>query len=163
MFSSKTARPRAPSGARCMRQAIRTWSAVCSGAPHSQFNDGARPHSYIDEWNCPTLVCRHLSLTQPVRGKLNPTGLALVMGTKARAWMCLHSIPGSIYNSYTEKRGFLVRQGYLRDSASSHKRRLDLSFSGEHLRNHVKDHTAYGQDPEFHGKLRKVSPPVAKV
>ena len=34
---SKTVRPRVPCGARCMGHAIRTWSAVCSAASHSQF------------------------------------------------------------------------------------------------------------------------------
>ena len=36
--SSKTVRPRAPCGARCIGHAVRTWSAVCSEAPHSQFS-----------------------------------------------------------------------------------------------------------------------------
>ena len=35
--SSKTVRPRAPCGARCMGHIVSTWSAVCSEAPHSQF------------------------------------------------------------------------------------------------------------------------------
>ena len=42
--SSKTVRPRAPCGARCIGHAVSTWSAVCSEAPHSQFGEGARPH-----------------------------------------------------------------------------------------------------------------------
>ena len=42
--SSKTVRPRAPCGARCIGHAVSTWSAVCSKAPHSQFGEGARPH-----------------------------------------------------------------------------------------------------------------------
>ena len=44
--SSKTVRPRAPRGARCIGHAVSTWSAVCSEAPHSQFGQGARPHLY---------------------------------------------------------------------------------------------------------------------
>ena len=32
---SKTVRPRAPCDARCIEHAVRTWSAVCSEAPHS--------------------------------------------------------------------------------------------------------------------------------
>ena len=62
--SSKTVRPRAPCGARCIRHAVSTWSAVCSEAPHSQFGEGARPHLCMDEWNRPTPVRRRLSLTQ---------------------------------------------------------------------------------------------------
>ena len=40
----KTVRPRAPYGARCIGHAVRTWTAVCSEAPHSQFGEGTRPH-----------------------------------------------------------------------------------------------------------------------
>ena len=83
--SSKTVRPRAPCGARCIGHTVSTWSAVCSEAPHWQFGEGARPHLCMDEWNRPTSVCRRLSLTQAARGKPIPTGLALVRGTKARS------------------------------------------------------------------------------
>ena len=85
VLSSKTVRPRAPCGARCIEHAISTWSAVCSEAPHSQFGEGARPHLCMDEWNRPTPVRRRLSLTQAARGKPIPTGLAPVSGTKARS------------------------------------------------------------------------------
>ena len=51
VLSSKTVRPRAPCGARCIGHAVSTWSAVCSEAPHSQFGEGARPHLCMDEWN----------------------------------------------------------------------------------------------------------------
>ena len=83
--SSKTVRPRAPCGARCIRHAVSTWSAVCSEAPHSQFGEEARPHLCIDEWNHPTPVRRRLSLTQAARGKPIPKGLAPVRGTKVRS------------------------------------------------------------------------------
>ena len=83
--SSKTVRPRASCGARCIRHAVSTWSAVCSEAPHSQFGERARPHLCMDEWNRPTPVRRRLSLTQAARGKPIPTGLAPVRGTKARS------------------------------------------------------------------------------
>ena len=43
VLSFNTVRPRAPCGARCIGHAVRTWSAVCSEAPHSQFGEGARP------------------------------------------------------------------------------------------------------------------------
>ena len=52
--SSKTVRPRAPCGARCIGHAVRTWSAVCSEAAQSQFGEGARPRLYMDKWNRPT-------------------------------------------------------------------------------------------------------------
>ena len=85
VLSSKTVRPRAPCGARCIGHAVSTWSAVCSEAPHSQFGEGARPHLCMDEWNRPTPVRRRLSLTQAARGKSISTGLVPVRGTKARS------------------------------------------------------------------------------
>ena len=39
IFSSKTVRPCYPCGCRCMEHVIRTWSAVCLIAPHSQFDE----------------------------------------------------------------------------------------------------------------------------
>ena len=83
--SSKTVRPHAPCGARCIGHAVSTWSTVCSEVPHSQFGEGARPHLCMDKWNHPTPVCRRLSLTQAARGKPIPTGLAPVSSTKARS------------------------------------------------------------------------------
>ena len=44
VLSSKTVRPCAPCGARCIGHTIRTWYAVCSMAPHLQFGKGVRPH-----------------------------------------------------------------------------------------------------------------------
>ena len=85
VLSSKTIRPCAPCGARCIGHAVSTWSAVCSEVPHSQFGEGARPHLCMDKWNCPTPVCRRLSLTQAAQGKPIPTGLAPVLGTKAQS------------------------------------------------------------------------------
>ena len=76
--SSKTVRPCAQCGARCIGHAVSTWSGVCSEAPHLQFGEGARPHLCMDEWNCPTPVHRRLSLTQAARGKPIPTGLAAI-------------------------------------------------------------------------------------
>ena len=80
--SSKTVRPHASCGARCIGHAVSTWSVVCSKVPHPQFGEGARPYLSMDECNHPTPVCRRLSLTQaaPI-----PTGPALVLGTKARS------------------------------------------------------------------------------
>ena len=84
VLSSKTVRPRAPCGVRCIGHTVSTWSAVCSEAPHSQFSEGARPHLCMDEWNRPTPVCRRLSLTQDTRGKPIPTGVAPFRAQKAR-------------------------------------------------------------------------------
>ena len=38
----------ASQGARCMGYAEIAWSAVCSMAPNSQFDDGARPHLHME-------------------------------------------------------------------------------------------------------------------
>ena len=38
----KTARSRALCGVRCIGNAVRTWSAVCSEEPYSQFGEEAR-------------------------------------------------------------------------------------------------------------------------
>ena len=83
--SSKTVRPRSPCGFRCIEHVIRTWSAVCSEAPHSQFGEEVRPHLCMDEWNRQPPVLKRLSLIQAARDKLIPTGLAPVLGTKTRS------------------------------------------------------------------------------
>ena len=49
VLSFKIVRPRAPCGARCIGHDIRTWSVICSKAPHSHFGKGARPHLCIKE------------------------------------------------------------------------------------------------------------------
>ena len=103
--SFKTVRPRAQCGARCMGHDVKTWSAVCSEAPHLQFGEGARPHLCMDEWNRPTSVRRRLSLTQAVRGKIIPIGLALVLGIKHGARKYSYCTPRSIYGLSIQKRG----------------------------------------------------------
>ena len=94
--SSKTVKPRAPCGARCIGHAVSTWSAVCSEATPSQFGEGTRPHLCMDKWNRPTPVRRRLNLTQAARGKPIPTGLARPQAQKHGAWKHFHSTPRSI-------------------------------------------------------------------
>ena len=84
-FIIQTVRPRAPCGARCIRHTVKTWSAICSETPHSQFGEGARPHLCMDEWNRSTPVLRRLSLNQAARGKPISKDLAPVPGTKTRS------------------------------------------------------------------------------
>ena len=60
--SFKTVRPRAPCGAQCIGHAVRTLSAVCSKAPHSQFGEGVRPHGRMESPN-----------TSPQEVELNPS------------------------------------------------------------------------------------------
>ena len=160
VLSSKTVRPRAPCGARCIRHAVSTWSAVCSEAPHSQFGEGARPHLCMDEWNRPTPVRRRLSLTQAARDKPIPTGLAPVLGKKHGAWKNLHSTPFSICDLSIQKRGCQVWQGCSNDFAQLAQTGVWILVSlGEYLRTHLKDHTRYDQGPEIHDESTRVSLP----
>ena len=156
--SSKTVRPRAPCGARCIGHAVRTWSAVCSKAPHSQFGEGVRPHLCMDEWNRPTPVRRRLSLTQAARGKPIPTGLAPVSGTKARSLKPFHNTLFSICGLSIQRRGCQVGQGCPKDSEQLAQTGVWILVSlGEYLRTHLKDHTRYDWGPKIHGKPRRVS------
>ena len=154
----------APCGARCIGHAVRTWSAVCSEAPHSQFGKGARPHLCMDEWNRPTPVRRRLSLTQAARGKPIPTGLAPVSGTKHGAWKHFHSTPFFICDLSIQKRGCQVWQCCPKDSAQLAQTSVWILVSlGEYLRTHLKDHTRYERGPEIHGEPRKVSLPYGEA
>ena len=156
--SSKTVRPRAPCNDRYMWYAIRTWSAVCSAVPLSQFGEGARPHFCMDEWNRPTPIRRRLSLTEAARDKLIPTDLAPVLGTQTRSWKHPYSTPHSIYGLSTQKHGCQVRQGCPKDSAKLAQMGVWILVSlGGYLKTHLKDHIKYDQGPEIHGKVRRVS------
>ena len=128
--SSKTVRPRAPCGARCIGHAIRTWSAVCSEAPHSQFGEGARPHLCMDKRNRPTPVRRRLSLTQPTRGKPIPTGLAPVPSTKALSLEAFSQY-SVFYLKFVHSEARMPRLARLskRFRAAGTNRRLDLSLA----------------------------------
>ena len=162
--SSKTVRPRAPCGAQYIRHAVRTWSAVCSEAPHSQFGEGARHHLCMDEWNCPTPARTRLSLTQAARGMPITTGLAPVPGTKARSLEAFHNTPFSICDLSIQKGRCQVWQGCPKDSVQLTQTGVWILVSlGEYLRTHLKDHTKYDQDPEIHGVQRRVSLPVGEA
>ena len=155
---------RAPYGARCVGHAVRTWSAVCSEAPYSQFGEGARPHLCMDEWNRPTPVRRRLSLTQAARGKPIPTGLAPVPGTKHGAWKHFHSTPFSICDLSIQRRGCQVWQGCPRDSAHLAPMGVWIIVSlGDYLTTHLKDHTRYDRGPEIHDEPRRVSLPFGEA
>ena len=66
--SSKTVRPRAPCGARCMGH-------IVHGLRFALRRRTRNSVLCMDEWNRPTPVRRRLSLTQAARGKPIPTGL----------------------------------------------------------------------------------------
>ena len=146
VLSSKTVRPRAPCGAQCIGHAVSTWSAVCSEAPHSQFDEGARPHLCMDKWNRPTSFRRRLSLTQAARDNSIPTGLAPVPGTKTWSLEAPSQTPFSICNLSIQKRGCQVWQGCPKDSAQLAQMGVWILVSlGEYLRTNLKDHTRYDQ------------------
>ena len=75
--SSKTVGPRAQCGVRCTEHTIKTWSSVCSAAPHTQFSKGTSPH--LNKFSRLTPARRRLSLTEAVRGNLILIGLALMI------------------------------------------------------------------------------------
>ena len=77
--TSKTVSPRIPVGARCTGHVRMMGSAVCSAAPHSQFDVGARPHLCMNDRKHPTPACKRLSLTHDDLGRPIPIGLVLVL------------------------------------------------------------------------------------
>ena len=164
VLSSKTVRPHAPCGAQCIGHTVRTWSAVCSAVPHSQFGEGAKPHLCMDEWNRPTPVRRLLSLTQAAQGKLIPTGLALIPGTKA-----LSLEAPSQYSLF--HLCFVHSETWMPSLARLSKRFCTAGTTsvwilvslGEYLRTHLKDHTRYDRGPKIHGEPRRVSLPFGKI
>ena len=161
---SKTIRPRAPCGARCIGHTVSTWSAVCSEAPHSQFGEGARPHLCMDEWNRPTPVCRWLSLTQAARGSPFQQAWYWSWAQKHGAWKHLHSTPRSICHLSIQKRRCQVWQDCLKDSTQLAQTGIWILVSlGQYLRTHLTDHARYDRGPEIHGKPRRVSLPVGKA
>ena len=144
--------------------AVRTWSAVCSEAPHSQFGEGARPHLCMDEWNRPTPVRRRLSLTQAARGKPIPTSLAPVPGTKARS---LEAFPQySVFHLW-----FVHSEARMPSLARFPKDSAHLAQTGvwilvslsQYLRTHLKDHTRHDRGPKIHGEPRRVSLPFGEA
>ena len=85
--SSKTVRPRAPCGARCIGHAV---IHDLRFAQRRHTRNSVKERDPICAWtngiaHCPTPVRRRLSLTQTARGKPISTGLAPVRGTKARS------------------------------------------------------------------------------
>ena len=163
--SSKTVRPRAPCGARCIGHAVSTWSAVCSEAPHSQFGEGARPHLCMDEMESPTPVRRRLSLTQAARGKPIPTGIwHWSRAQKHGAWKHFYSTPRSICDLSIQRRGCQVWQGCPKDSAHLAQTCVWILVSlCQYLRTHLKDHAIYDRGPEIHSKPRRVSLPFGEA
>ena len=159
--SSKTVRPCASCGARCIGHAVSTWSAVCSEAPHSQFGEGARPHLCMDKWNRPTPVHRRLSLTQAARGKPIPTGLAPVKSTEPESIFTVLRFPFVIhlFRSADAKSGKVVQRFRAPDTNG----RLDLNLTWQYLRTHLKDYRRYDRGPEIYSEPRRVSLPFGET
>ena len=78
--SSKTVRSRALCGAWCMGHATRTWSAVCSAAPHSHFDEGA--DICAGQMESPNTSCQAVELNEAARNKPIPTDLVPALGTR---------------------------------------------------------------------------------
>ena len=162
--SSKTVRPCAPCGARCIGNAVSTWSAVCSESPHLQFGEGARPHLCMDEWNRPTPVRRRLSLTQAVGVSPSQQAWHRSRAQKHGAWKHFHSTPFSICDLSIQKRGRQVWQGCPKDSAHLAQTGVWILVSlGHYLRTHLTDHARYDRGPEIHGEPRRVSLPFGEA
>ena len=74
-------------------QSLMMWSAVCSGAPHSQLALSARPHARIDDLNLPTPVRQRFSIVHSIvhcqRGSSSP--VTCFRGESKKRW----SIDGS--------------------------------------------------------------------
>ena len=115
--SSKTVRPRAPCGARCIGHAVSTWSAVCSEAPHSQFGERTKPRLCMHKWNRPTPVRRRLSLTQAIGVSPSQQAWHRSRTQKHGAWKYFLNTPFSICDLSIQRRGCQVWQGCPRDSA----------------------------------------------
>ena len=164
--SSKTVRPRAPCGARCIGHAVKTWSAVCSDSPHSQFGKGARPHLCMDEWNRPTPVRRRFSLAQATRGKPIPTGLAPVLGTKARNLEAfLQYSVFHLWFVYSEARIPNLARLSKRFSAAGTNGRLDLILTWRVSEDLLKRPyiLRYDGGQKIHGEPRRVSLPFGEA
>ena len=70
-------------------QSLMMWSAVCSGAPHSQLALSARPHARVDDLNWPTPVRKRFSIVHCRRGSSLPVTCSC--GESKKRW----SIDGS--------------------------------------------------------------------
>ena len=147
-----------------MEHAIRMWSAVSLEALYLQFGKGARLHLCMDEWNCPTPVGRRLSLTQTVRGKLIPTGLALVLGIKLWSLeVCSQYTVFHLWFFHSEAPMPSPARLFKRFRAADTNSVWILISFGEHLRTHLKDHARHDQGPKIHGKPRIESFPVGNA
>ena len=141
VLSSKTVKPRPPCGAQCVGHTVSTWSAVCSEAPHLQFDEGARPHLCMDKWNCPTLVRRRLSLTQVLRVSPSQQAWYRSRAQKHGAWKHFHSTPFSICDLSIQKRGCQVWQGCSKDFAQLAQTVVWILVIWKVSEDHLKDHT----------------------
>ena len=152
VLSTKTIRPRALCGPRCMKHAIRTWSAVGSEAPPLQLGKKSKTsfvHGQMESPNTSQLAVDHnLSRFGQAHSNRSVTG----PGYESTALECTsHSthVP-STYSLFTQKRGCPVRQGCLIDYVQLAQPSVYIIVSPvDHLRNQLKDHTGYDQGSEI--------------
>ena len=158
--SSKTVRPRAPCGARCIGHAVRHGLRF---AQRRRTRNSVKERDPICAWTN-GIARRRLSLIQAARGKPIPTGLTPVRGRKAGSLKHFYSTPRSICDLSIQKRGCQIWQGCPRDSAHLAQTGIWILVSlGEYLRTHLTDHTRYDRGPEIHGSPRRVSLPFGEA
>ena len=137
--------------------AIRTWSAVCTEAPHSQFGEGARPHLFMD-YTSPQAI----KLNPSCSGQAHPNMPGTGPGYKVTEPGCTLRVPSVI-------RPVIIADAksgkdVLNDSAQLAQTGVQiLVYLGKHLRTHFKDHAGYDQGPEISVSQANVSLLVGKA
>ena len=148
----------------CIGHAVKTWSAVCSAAPHLQFGERASPHLCLDEWSPTTPGLKRLSLTQAARKKPIQIGLAPVLGTKTRRQKAFYPrFAFHLRNVHSEARMPNPENFFKRFREGGTNGCWILVSLDEHLRTDLKDHTRYDQGQEIYGKPKKVSLPFGEA
>ena len=108
--SSKTIRPDILWSYQYLGHSKMLWSAICSVAAHSQYENEAISHLCIDYQNQSTPECRRLSLTHDTLEK--PIGLVLTLGKKAWIFDDSWSHQCSILCPFTVRRKCSSQIGY---------------------------------------------------
>ena len=79
--SSKTIRPRAPCGARCIGPDVSTWSAVCSETPHRKSNESRFNHLHSKHFEDSSFILT-LAFFADIFGALNQLSFQMQEGDK---------------------------------------------------------------------------------
>ena len=141
-----------------MGYAIRKCSAICLEAPPSQFGEGARPHLYMDEWNRPTPVRKHWSLTRAVRESsfnFNRPDIAHEYEITKYILTVLRVL--SVIRPLKSADALSGKILFYRFCAAGTNGCLDLSLSRRASEDLLQDYTRYGQGPGIYDNPRRVS------